>query len=65
MSANGTASQLASLCSCHGCGATAPITKARITGTWSVSVSGTDWACPTCTRSELSDIETGLDRVRH
>jgi hypothetical protein len=61
MSANGTASQLASQCSCRGCGVTAPITSARITGAWTVSVGGTDWSCATCTRSQLPDIEAALD----
>ena len=64
MSANGTASQHASLCSCRGCGATVPVSKARITGTWSVSGSHTDWACAVCTRDELHEIEAGIGRSR-
>jgi hypothetical protein len=62
MSANGTASQFASQCSCRGCGATAPIVRARVTGAWSRSGNRTDWACAACTRAELRDIEAGLTR---
>ena len=64
MSANGTASQLASLCSCRGCGTTAPIARARVTGAWSVSGGRATWACPRCTRAELDEIEAGLNRLR-
>ena len=60
MSANGTASQLASLCSCRGCGITAPLATARITGTLSFSRSRPDWTCPACTRDQLLDIEAGI-----
>ena len=60
MSANGTASQLASLCSCRGCGATAPVARARITGTWYCSGGRTEWACPACTRDQLYEIEAGI-----
>ena len=63
MTVNGTASPTASLCSCHGCGITAPIDTARITGSWSVSLSGAYWTCAACTRSALPEIETGMDRV--
>ena len=64
MSANGAASQVASQCSCRGCGATAPVTRARVTGAWSVSTDHTDWACAVCTRDELHEIEAGIGRGR-
>ena len=62
MSVNGTASYVASLCSCRACGITAQVTTARVTGSWSLSLSGVHWTCADCTRSALPEIETGLDR---
>ena len=64
MSANGTASQLASQCACRGCGTTAPIATARVTGAWSVSGGQPQWACAACTRAQLDEIEAGLTRLR-
>jgi hypothetical protein len=61
MSPNGTATHLATLCSCRGCGLTAPEVRARITGTWSVAAG---WSCPVCTRDQLHEIEAGIGRGR-
>lgn len=64
MSANSTASQHASLCSCHVCGATTPVVRARVTGAWLVAGDQTGWACPVCTRDQLHEIEAGIGRGR-
>jgi hypothetical protein len=61
MSPNGIATPLATLCSCRGCGLTAPEVRARITGAWSVA---SGWSCPVCTRDQLHEIETGTGRCR-
>jgi rubredoxin len=63
MSANGTTAQIASQCSCRGCGATAAVAVARVTGAWSVSGERAEWACPVCTRDQLQEIEAGLTRM--